>query len=194
MRVLVTGITGFVGSHLAEFCLSRGCDVFGTKHWRSSMENIRAIAGECHLIDCDLRDEGSTQLAVETSRPDRIFHLAAQSYVPTSYTAPRDTLETNIIGTLNVLEVVRKSAFQPLVHICSSSEVYGQVFENELPITESQPLRPQSPYAVSKVGADLLSWQYFKSYGIKTIRTRAFTHGAETRPRVRRIGLRQTDC
>jgi GDP-mannose 4,6-dehydratase len=177
MRVLITGITGFVGSHLAEYCLKKdNVQVYGIKRWRSPLDNLNGIEGKVKLIDCDLRDENSVVLAIQGIKPERIFHLAAQSYVQTSYTAPRDTLETNIIGTLNVLEAVRRVDIDPLIHICSSSEVYGQVHENEIPITENNPLRPQSPYAVSKVGEDLLSYQYFKSYKLRTIRTRAFTH------------------
>jgi len=177
MKVLITGVTGFVGSHLAEYCLEKdNVEVFGIKRWRSPLENIRDIIEKVNLIDCDLRDENSIALAIREIKPDRIFHLAAQSYVPTSFTAPRDTIETNVIGTLNLLEAVRHAQIDPLIHICSSSEVYGQVYENEIPITESNQLRPQSPYAVSKVGEDLVSYQYFRSYGLKTIRTRAFTH------------------
>jgi len=177
MKVLITGITGFVGSHLVEYCLKKdNVQVYGTKRWRSPLDNLRGIEDEVKLIDCDLRDENSVVLAIQEIKPDRIFHLAAQSYVQTSYTAPRDTLETNIIGTLNILEAVRHVGIDPLIHICSSSEVYGQVYENEIPITENNPFRPQSPYAVSKVGEDLLSYQYFKSYNLRTIRTRAFTH------------------
>ena len=177
MKVLITGITGFVGSHLAEYCLNKdGIQVYGIKRWRSPLDNVIGIVDKIKLIDCDLRDENSVVLAIQKIKPERIFHLAAQSYVQTSYTAPRDTLETNIIGTLNILEAVRRVGIDPLIHICSSSEVYGQVHENEIPITENNPLRPQSPYAVSKVGEDLLSYQYFKSYNLRIIRTRAFTH------------------
>lgn len=177
MKVLITGITGFVGSHLAEYCLNKdGIQVYGIKRWRSPLDNVIGIVDKIKLIDCDLRDENSVVLAIQKIKPERIFHLAAQSYVQTSYTAPRDTLETNIIGTLNILEAVRRVGIDPLIHICSSSEVYGQVHENEIPITENNPLRPQSPYAVSKVGEDLLSYQYFRSYKLRTIRTRAFTH------------------
>jgi len=111
----------------------------------------------------------------------QIIHLAAQSFVPYSFNAPYITLETNILGTLNILEAVRNSNLDPLIHICSSSEVYGQVEDNEIPIKETSPFRPQSPYAVSKVGEDMLAYQYFKSYGIKTIRTRAFTHSGARR-------------
>ena len=177
MRVLITGITGFVGSHLAEYCLKKdNVQVYGIKRWRSPLDNLTGIVGKVKLVDCDLRDENSILLAIQAVEPERVFHLAAQSYVQTSYTAPRDTIETNIIGTLNILEAVRRVGIDPLIHICSSSEVYGQVYENEIPITENNPLRPQSPYAVSKVGEDLLSYQYFKAYNLRTIRTRAFTH------------------
>lgn len=177
MKVLITGITGFVGSHLVEYCLKKdNVQVYGIKRWRSPLDNLSGIENRVVLIDCDLRDENSVVLAIQAIKPERIFHLAAQSYVPTSYTAPRDTLETNIIGTLNILEAVRRVGIDPLIHICSSSEVYGQVYESEIPITENNPLRPQSPYAVSKVGEDLLSYQYFKSHNLRTIRTRAFTH------------------
>ncbi len=177
MKVLITGITGFVGSHLVEYCLKKdNVQLYGIKRWRSPLDNLRGTEDKVRLIDCDLRDENSVVLAIQEIKPERIFHLAAQSYVQTSYTAPRDTLETNIIGTLNILETVRRFGIDPLIHICSSSEVYGQVYENEIPITENNPLRPQSPYAVSKVGEDLLSYQYFKSYNLRTIRTRAFTH------------------
>lgn len=177
MRILITGITGFVGSHLAEYCLTKdNVEVFGIKRWRSPLENISAIMARINLLDCDLRDEKSTIGAIQEIKPDRIFHLAAQSYVPASFTAPRDTIETNIIGTLNLLEAIRQNNLDPLIHICSSSEVYGQVYEHEVPITEDNPLRPQSPYGLSKVGEDLLAYQYFRSYRLKTIRTRAFTH------------------
>lgn len=177
MRVLITGITGFVGSHMADYCLSKSnIEVCGVKRWRSPLENIKDMLNQVNLIDCDLRDESSVTSVIQKVKPDRIFHFAAQSYVPSSFSAPRDTLETNIIGTLNLLEAIKQAKLDPLIHICSSSEVYGQVYENEIPISEDNPLRPQSPYAVSKVGEDLIAYQYFRSYGLKTIRTRAFTH------------------
>ncbi len=176
MRVLITGVTGFVGSHMAEYCLSLGSDVYGTRRWRSPMDNIDGIADRLELVECELTDESSVFSAVSEASPDYIIHLAAQSYVPSSFIAPRDTLETNIIGTLNLLEAVRRTNIDPVIHICSSSEVYGQVEPDEVPITEENPLRPQSPYAIGKVGEDLLAYQYFRCYGMKTIRTRAFTH------------------
>ncbi len=185
MRALITGITGFVGSHLAELLLKKGnIEVYGTKRWRSPLDNITAILDDITLIDCDLRDATSVSSAVDKVKPDRIFHLAAQSYVPASFGAPRETLETNIIGTLNLLEAVRQTNIAPIIHICSSSEVYGQVTQDEIPIREENPLRPSSPYAVSKVAEDLLSYQYFLSYGLKTIRSRAFTHTGPRRGEV----------
>jgi len=117
-------------------------------------------------------------------KPDVIFHLAAQSFVPTSFNAPVDTLQTNIIGTTNLLEAVRITGIDPVIHICSSSEVYGQVREDEVPIKEDCPLRPSSPYAVGKVGEDMIAYQYWLSYGIKTIRTRMFTHTGPRRGKV----------
>jgi len=124
----------------------------------------------------DLRDLNSLALLMRDLKPDRIFHLAAQSYVTTSFLAPADTLDTNVIGTTNLLDAVRLAEIDPRIHICSSSEVYGQVAEDEVPIRESNPFRPASPYAVSKVGEDMIALQYFLTYGLKTIRTRMFTH------------------
>jgi len=178
MRVIITGVTGFVGSHLADYIIEHYPDVeiHGLKRWRSPMENIEHIADKLVLHDCDLRDLSSLIHVVNQMNPDVIFHLAAQSYVPTSYIAPVDTLTTNVIGTANLLEAVRISKIEPVVHVCSSSEVYGQVELDEVPIRESNPLRPASPYAVSKVAEDMLGWQYFTAWGMKTLRTRMFTH------------------
>ncbi|MBU3955143.1 GDP-mannose 4,6-dehydratase [bacterium] len=178
MKVLVTGITGFVGSHLADYILEHHAEVevHGTKRWRSPLNNISGIISRIKLHDCDLRDLSSLIHLFEEIKPDVIFHLAAQSFVPTSFTAPVDTLENNIIGTTNLLEAVRFSKIDPVIHICSSSEVYGQVESKDLPITEDCPFHPASPYAVSKVGEDMIGYMYFVAYGLKIIRTRMFTH------------------
>lgn len=178
MRVLITGITGMVGSHLADFIVAEHpeVEVHGMKRWRSPLDNVTQLIGKVRLHDCDLRDLNSLVYLMKESNPDRIFHLAAQSYVTTSFTAPADTLFTNVIGTTNLLDAVRIAGLDPMIHICSSSEVYGQVRPDELPIRETNPFRPASPYAVSKVGEDMIAFQYFLSYGIKTIRTRMFTH------------------
>ncbi len=178
MKVLITGITGFVGSHLADYILENhsGIKIYGTKRWRSPLDNIRHITEKVVLVNCDLRDLSSLIHSLKEIKPDVIFHLAAQSFVPTSYTAPVDTLENNIIGTTNLLEAVRFTGIDPVIHVCSSSEVYGQVRKEDVPIKEDCPLRPASPYAVSKVGEDMLAYMYHKAYGLKTIRTRMFTH------------------
>lgn len=178
MRILITGITGMVGSHLAEYVLRDhpGVEVHGLTRWRSPLDHIRGILHRVELHDAELRDLNSMVRLMETVRPDWIFHLAAQSYVSTSFLAPADTLHTNVIGTTNLLDAVRMTGIDPKIHICSSSEVYGQVLESEVPIRESNEFRPASPYAVSKTGEDMIAKQYFLSYGIQTIRTRMFTH------------------
>ncbi len=177
MRVLVTGVTGFAGSHLVDYMLALpGVEIFGLCRWRSPLDNIQHVLARIQLRECDLRDAFSVRDVIEDIHPDRIFHLAAQSFVPTSWTAPTESLTTNIIGQLNVFEAVRKIGLQPLIQIACSSEEYGLVHDHELPITEDNPLRPLSPYAVSKVGQDLLGFQYFMSYKMPIIRTRGFNH------------------
>jgi GDP-mannose 4,6-dehydratase len=178
MKVLITGITGFVGSHLAEYLLARreGHEVYGLCRWRSPRENIAAIYDKIRMVEADLNDMSGLVRHLTSIRPDVIFHLAAQSYVLTSFNTPLHTLSTNIIGTANLLEAVRIVGIDPVIHVCSSSEVYGQVSEADLPIKESCPFKPASPYAVSKVGEDMIAYQYWVSYGMKTIRTRMFTH------------------
>jgi GDP-4-dehydro-6-deoxy-D-mannose reductase len=183
LRALITGITGFAGSHLAEYVLAEhpGVEVFGTMRWRSRTENIRGIESKIQLLECDLRDQSSVTGLIEKVRPDRIFHLAAQSFVPSSWNAPAESLTTNILGQLNLFEAVRAAGIHPWIQIACSSEEYGLVYENELPIRETNPLRPLSPYAVSKVGQDYLGYQYFKSFGTKVVRTRGFNHDGPRR-------------
>ena len=178
MKVLITGITGFVGSHLAEYILSlnAGHEVFGLCRWRSPKDNLENTYNRVHLLEADLGDLSGLIRHLQNVRPEIIFHLAAQSYVLTSFNTPIQTLWTNVIGTTNLLEAVRITGIDPVIHICSSSEVYGQVSEMDIPIQETCPFKPASPYAVSKVGEDMVAYQYFISYGLKTIRTRMFTH------------------
>lgn len=184
MRVLITGITGFAGSHLAEFCLKNEDEVWGIRRWRSRMENIESIAGDINLVEADIRDADSVRVALTQAAPDYIFHLAAQSFVPTSWNAPTETLTTNIIGQVNIFESMRHLGLECPVQIACSSEEYGMVFPDEVPIKETNPLRPLSPYAVSKVAQDLMGYQYYQSYGIKAIRTRAFNHTGPRRGHV----------
>lgn len=178
MKILITGITGFVGSHLAEYILNLGQkhEIYGVCRWRSPRDNLANIYSKVKLLEADLSDLSALIRIMNTVKPDIIFHLAAQSYVLTSFNSPIQTLTTNIIGTANLLEAVRITRMDPVIHVCSSSEVYGQVTKDEVPIQETCPLRPASPYAVSKVGEDMLALQYWLSYKIRTIRTRMFTH------------------
>ena len=181
-KVLITGITGFVGSHLADFILEKHprVKILGLARWRSPTDNITHILDKITIKYGDLVDLPSVKSILNEEKPDTIFHLAAQSYVPYSYTTPIATFEANIFGTCYLLEAVKElklsSNYDPIIHICSSSEVYGQVKKDEVPIKETNPFRPASPYAVSKVAEDMLAQQYWDSWKIKTIRTRMFTH------------------
>lgn len=182
-RALITGITGFVGSHMAEYLLESQpeVEVYGTARWRSRRDNIEHISHRIRLIECDMNDANSVRTMIENTRPDYIFHLAAQSFVPTSWHAPTDTLNTNIMGQLNLFEAVRLAGIDPVIQIAGSSEEYGLVLPDEVPIKETNPLRPLSPYAVSKVAQDMLGWQYFYAYDLRVIRTRAFNHSGPRR-------------
>jgi GDP-4-dehydro-6-deoxy-D-mannose reductase len=184
-RALITGVTGFVGSHLADFLLKKkGIKVYGIERWRSKTENIEHIKGSIGIHECDIRDATSVKKVIAGIRPDYIFHLAAQSFVHSSWHAPAETLTTNIIGELNIFEAVRELKLDCKLQIACSSEEYGMVYKNEVPIKETNPLRPLSPYAVSKVAQDLLGYQYFNSYGLHIVRTRAFNHTGPRRGEV----------
>lgn len=186
MRVLITGITGFAGSHLADYLIAEHPDVeiFGTYRWRSRRENIEHLDGKVTLLETDLRDYPSVAAALRRAEPDAIFHLAAQSFVPTSWNAPSETIVTNVVGQTNIFEAVRALGLDPRIQIACSSEEYGLVLPDEVPIRETNPLRPLSPYAVSKVSQDYLGYQYFQSYGIKALRTRGFNHTGPRRGEV----------
>lgn len=173
---LITGITGFAGSHLAELLLKEGVEVHGIQRWRSKSDNINHIRNSIIFHEADLLDAHSLYTVIDEVRPNFIFHLAAQSYVQSSWASPSNTLEVNIIGTVHLFEAVRKTNLDIVVQIACSSEEYGKVLKDELPINENNPLRPLSPYAVSKLAMDYLGYQYYESYGLKIIRTRGFNH------------------
>ena len=180
---LITGITGMVGSHLADFLLENtNWKIIGLCRWRSPLDNIQHLLPQINnnsrisLVYGDLRDTISIDRAVETTRPNYVFHLAAQSFPKTSFDSPLDTLDTNIQGTTRVLEAVRRYAPKSIVHVCSSSEVFGRVPKEKLPIDEDCSFHPASPYAISKVGTDLVGRFYAEAYGMSVITTRMFTH------------------
>ncbi|MBN2067702.1 MAG: GDP-mannose 4,6-dehydratase [Candidatus Diapherotrites archaeon] len=185
-KILITGVNGFVGSHLCDLILEKGygeiTGLIRTKN--ANMENIAHIKDRLNLLVSDISDYHSISKAIEESEPDIIFHLAAQSFVPASWRAPIETMNANVMGSLNLFEAVRNSKSNPVIQIAGSSEEYGYVAESELPITELQELRPLSPYGVSKAAMDLLGYQYNKSYGLKIIRTRAFNHTGPRRGEV----------
>lgn len=173
-----------VGSHLADFLLSEtDWDIYGMCRWRSPLDNVSHLLDRANRSDrlkflsADLRDYISLLNVVEEVRPDYVFHLAAQSYPSTSFTSPLDTLDTNILGTARLLEVLRRcSGIDPVIHVCASSEVYGRVPREKLPINEECSFHPASPYAISKVGTDLLGRYHTEAHGQKVITTRMFTH------------------
>lgn len=173
-----------VGSHLADFLLENtDWEIFGMCRWRSPMDNVSHLLDRAnrknriHFIDGDLCDTISLQRAVEKSSPDYVFHLAAQSYPTTSFTSPIHTLDVNILGTARLLEVLRHcKGIDPVVHVCASSEVFGRVPKEKLPISEDCSFHPASPYAISKSGTDLVGRFHAEAYGQKVMTTRMFTH------------------
>lgn len=183
-RALITGITGMVGSHLADFLLAEtDWDIVGMCRWRSPLDNVQHLVDRAnrrdrlHFVYGDLRDYVSLQNVVEQARPDYVFHLAAQSYPTTSFASPLDTLDTNILGTERLLEVLRRCpGIDPVVHVCASSEIYGRVPREKLPIAEDCSFHPASPYAISKVGTDLIGRFHAEAYGQRVVTTRMFTH------------------
>jgi GDPmannose 4,6-dehydratase len=202
-NVFITGISGFVGSHMAKHLLNSGANVFGLARRRADgtvPQNLRylGIEKEMGLLEGDIRDVSSIAIALDQAKPDVIFHLAAQSFIPRSFSCPNETMEINCLGTSNLLEAVRNKNLDAVLVFAGSSEEYGLVIYSdsqfnaaidkygtifpsplnipELPVTETNPLRPMSPYAVSKVYADYLVRNYHTCYGLKTIVSRGFNH------------------
>lgn len=202
-NVFITGVSGFVGSRLAKHLLNEGNNVFGLVRRKadgSLPQNLQylGIDKEVKLLEGDICDISGIAFALDQAKPDVIFHLAAQSFIPRSFSHPWETTETNSLGTVNLLEAVRTKDLHPTIVFAGSSEEYGLVIisrrqyqeilnkygtafpepENipELPISETNPLRPMSPYAVSKVFGDYIMRNYHNSYGMRTIVSRGFNH------------------
>jgi GDP-4-dehydro-6-deoxy-D-mannose reductase len=176
MRILVTGLTGFAGSHFAELALRHGASVYGTYVSPGSPERVGHLLRDVRLVQCDLRDAGATGDLLQRCRPDWIVHLAARSFVGDSWAEPAETIVNNVVSQVNLLEAARETTSNGRVLVVGSSDEYGDVEDGKLPITEEHPLRPLSPYAVSKVTQDLMGYQYWRSYGLPVIRSRAFNH------------------
>ena len=184
MNVLITGITGMVGSHLVDYLIENtDWDIYGFIRWNDRLDNLEHHFDRINkkdrlfLINGDLNDLPSVVKAVEQSEADYVFHLAAQSYPKTSFNAPLETLQTNILGTANLLEALRDYGEDDVVvHVCASSEIFGRVPSYKLPIDEECSIHPASPYAISKVGTDLLGRYYAEAFGMTVMTTRMFTH------------------
>jgi GDPmannose 4,6-dehydratase len=179
----ITGITGMVGSHLAEYLIENtDWDIVGLIRWRSPLDNIRSLIDSINnkdrvkLVYGDLNDSLSIDTAIKENKPDYVFHLAAQSFPKTSFTAPLDTLNINIQGTTRLLEACKKWCPSVVIHVCASSEVFGRVPKEKLPIDEECSFHPASPYAISKVGTDLVGRFYAEAYNMNIMTTRMFTH------------------
>ena len=190
-NVLITGVTGMVGSHLLDFLIQNtDWTIYGMSRWRSATSNIQhhfneqSFGKRFHLIEGDLLDSQSLRKCVESAGPEYVFHLAAQSFPTTSFKMPVNTLNVNILGTARLLEAIKDSEFDPWIHVCSSSEIFGRVKQEDLPIKEDNKFQPASPYSISKIGTDLLSTFYAEAYGLKTIATRMFTHTGPRRGEV----------
>ena len=183
MKAFITGITGMVGSHLADFLLENtDWEIHGLIRWRSPLDNIEKLIqninnkNRIYLHYGDLRDPQSINNVVSSVRPDYTFHLAAQSYPKTSFEAPLDTYETNISGTSTLLEAIKNFSKNSQVHVCASSEVFGRVPKEKTPIDEECSFHPASPYAISKVGTDLIGRYYAEAFNMNVQTTRMFTH------------------
>ena len=171
MKALITGVSGFAASHLAELLLKEGWEVSGTKRVRSKLENIEHIVQDIDIHICEMTDAFVVREVVKKVKPDVVFHLAAQSFVPLSWKAPHLTFETNVQGTINVLEACRELENQPVILVTSSAQVYGNA---ALPFGRNTLLNPQNPYDVSKLAQEMIARVYWKSYGMKVRITRAF--------------------
>ena len=183
-NVLITGVCGMVGSHLVDFLLENtDWKIYGFARWIDSMDNLEHLSDRINkknrleLIYGDLNDMSSLISAINKSEPDFVFHLGGQSYPQTSFVAPVETLQTNIIGTTNLLDALKHSNFKDAkIHICASSEVFGRVPKEKLPIDEECSFHPASPYAISKIGTDLIGRYYGEAFGMSVMTTRMFTH------------------
>ena len=192
MIVLITGITGFVGSHMADYLLKNVPDVkiFGMRRWRSRFENVSHLyqLDNVTFLEGDLSDRSSISKILYEVEPDVVYHFAAQSFPESSFKTPTYTLNTNVIGTTNLLEELRlaqeRIMLSPVIVSVSSSEVYGNPEPDEDPIKEINPIRAANPYSISKVGHDLMSQYYYDAFNLKIIITRMFSHEGKRRGKI----------
>lgn len=176
-RVLITGIAGQTGSHLADYLLKhQDAEIHGTIRYRSDKSNVLHLHDKVHFHDCELRDSNNVNRVVEKIEPDLVFHLAATSFVRSSWDQPADIITNNVNSQINLFEALLRYSPEARVQVSCSSEQFGKVEEHEVPITEDNDLRPISPYAVSKCAQEHLAYQYYESYGLHAVITRTFNH------------------
>lgn len=175
-KALVTGIAGFAGSHLAEHLLKNNISVFGFYHPSHPTQNIEKIKSRLTLVDCNILDSKKVLTEITRIRPDMVFHLAAFSSPSKSFINPRETLENNVSGQINILDALEKIQSKARILIIGSSDEYGNVDKKNLPANEQTPFAPISPYAVSKVTQDILALQYFLHNNLDIVRVRPFPH------------------
>lgn len=174
-RVLITGVNGFVGGHMAEYLLAAtDWQVWGLA--RSAELRLGQLRGRVRPVAADLLYKASTEAALRTVQPNIVIHLAAQAHVPTSFADPGTTLTSNLLAQLHLFEGIRALKLDPIILVVCTAEEYGAVRPADLPINEDTPLRPNNPYAVSKVAQDMLALQYYLAHGLRTIRLRPFNH------------------
>lgn len=180
-KSLITGINGFVASHLADYLISQGEEVVGTYRKGGDLKKIEHIKNKVSFVSMDLNSYESCLNAFKRTKPDYVHHLAAQAHVPACEKNPREAFETNVLGTVHILEAIRvlmeeDKSYNPSIHVCSSGEVYGAVRKENLPITEDTKLNPSNIYGATKVGAEFAALRYYSSFGLRTIITRTFSH------------------
>jgi len=176
MKALITGISGFAGSYLAEFLINKGYEILGVFYDKSTFSNLDGFIDRITLYQCDIRNYDNLKKIIEKVQPDEIYHLAAISFVLNSLKDPKLTFDTNLYGALNLYQAIIELKFNPKILFVGSADEYGVVNENDLPIKEECPLRPMNPYSISKASADFLSYAYFKNYNLNIIRVRPFNH------------------
>ena len=171
-KIWVTGYGGFMGVHLVNRLEAKGAELLAT-YFRPTTD-LRDQKPKAWVEECDIRDRAKVFLFLREFKPDKIFHLAAQSYPTVSWEDPWYTIESNVIGTVNIFEGVKQLGLNcKILNACSSAE-YGFVSEQDVPIPEAHALNPLHPYGVSKVSQEMLGYQYFKNFGIKSIGVRIF--------------------
>jgi GDP-4-dehydro-6-deoxy-D-mannose reductase len=174
VKVLITGIEGFIGSFLAEHLLQKRAEVHGVIHHKNDIERLQHVKESLSLYECDITRASCVRDVIQTVKPEVVLHLAAQAYVIPSWKDPVATMKTNVLGTLHLLESIKKSHTDPVIIVACSSAAYGDAASQHLPLKETDPLLPLSPYGVSKAAQEMLCYQYFRNFGLKIIRARIF--------------------